>query len=73
MLVDESAFLARWGDDDARREERRAVWRELVEAHGGVPVFVDLADPDLAAAEAQLADAASAHDGDATTPDARRR
>ena len=36
-------------------------------------MFVDLADPDLAAAEAQLADAASAHDGDATTPDARRR
>ncbi len=72
VLVDESAFLARWGDDAARREERRAVWRELVEAHGGVPVFVDLADPDLAAAEAQLADAASAHDGDAT-PDARRR
>ena len=68
VLVDESAFLARWGDDAARREERRAVWRELVEAHGGVPVFVDLADPDLAAAEAQLADAASAHDGDARRP-----
>jgi hypothetical protein len=30
-----------------------------------------LADPDLAAAEAQLADAASARDGDAS-PDARR-
>ncbi len=29
-------------------------------------MFVDLAEPDLAAAEAQLADAASAHDGDAT-------
>ena len=72
MLIDESAFVARWGGGDARREERRAVWRELVEAHGGVPVFVDMTDPDLAAAEAQLADAASAHDGDAT-PDARRR
>lgn len=72
-LVDESAFVGHWGAGDTRREERRAVWRELVEAHGSVPVFVDLADPDLAAAEAQLADAASAHDGDATTPDARRR
>jgi hypothetical protein len=73
VLVDESAFVVRWGGGDSRREERRAVWRELIEDHGGVPVFVDLADPDLAAAEAQLADAASAHDGDATTPDARRR
>ncbi|KRE21874.1 DUF2868 domain-containing protein [Agromyces sp. Soil535] len=71
VLVDESAFLARWDDDAARREERRAVWRELIEAHGGVAVFVDLAEPDLAAAEAQLADAASAHNGDAK-PDARR-
>ena len=49
------------------------MWRELVEAHGDVAVFVDLVEPDLAAAEAQLADAASAHDGDATTPDAGRR
>lgn len=71
VLVDESAFLARWGDDTQRREERRAAWRELVEAHGKVAVFVDLGDPDLAAAEAQLAAAASAHDGDAR-PDARR-
>ncbi|RXZ68034.1 DUF2868 domain-containing protein, partial [Agromyces albus] len=70
-LVDESAFLARWGDDARRRDERRAAWRELLEAHGSVSVFVDLIDPDLAAAEAELAAAASAHDGDAT-PDARR-
>ncbi|MGI9822182.1 DUF2868 domain-containing protein [Agromyces sp. Marseille-Q5079] len=68
-LVDESAFLARWGDDAQRRDDRRAAWRELLEAHGSVPVFVDLADPDLAAAEAQLAAAASARggDGSATT------
>ncbi|MGW9630237.1 DUF2868 domain-containing protein [Agromyces sp. NPDC055520] len=65
VLVDESTFLARWGDDARRREERRAVWRELIEARGVVPVFVDLGDPDLAAAEAQLAAAASAHDGGA--------
>lgn len=68
VLVDESAFVAHWGGGDSRREERRAVWRELVEAHGGAAVFVNLADPDLAAAEAQLADAASDRDGDATTP-----
>ncbi|BDZ55347.1 hypothetical protein GCM10025870_24200 [Agromyces marinus] len=71
-LVDESAFLARWGDDPQRRETRRAAWRELVEAHGGTPVFVDLAEPDLPAAGAQLADAASARaSGDAG--DARGR
>lgn len=57
VLVDESGFLARWGEDAQRREERRAAWRELVEAHGGVAVFVDLGEPDLAAAEAELGDA----------------
>lgn len=64
VLVDESGFLARWGDDAKRHDERRAAWRELLEAHGSVAVFVDLGDPDLAAAEAQLAAAASAHDGE---------
>lgn len=74
VLVDESTFVARWGDDAGRREERRAVWRELLEAHGSVAVFVDLADPDLAAAEAELAAAASAHDGDSgATPETGRR
>lgn len=62
-LVDESGFLARWGDDAHRRDERRAAWRELLEAHGSVAVFVDFGDPDLAAAEAELAAAASVHDG----------
>ncbi|MET4158455.1 DUF2868 domain-containing protein [Agromyces sp. PvR057] len=71
-LVDESAFLARWGDDAQRRDDRRTAWRELLEAHGSVPVFVDLADPDLAAAEAQLAAAASAHEGNGR-PDGRSR
>lgn len=71
VLVDESGFLARWGEDAQRRVERRAAWRELVEAHGGVVVFVDLVEPDLAAAEAELGDAASDRDGDAST-NARR-
>ena len=69
---DDRPDLSRGCPVATRREERRAVWRELVEAHGGVAVFVDLVDPDLAAAEAQLAGAASTHDGDASTPDARR-
>ncbi|MGW4929699.1 DUF2868 domain-containing protein [Agromyces sp. NPDC004153] len=72
VLVDESGFLARWGRDAQRREERRAAWRELVEAHGGVAVFVDLGEPDLAAAEAELGDAASGHEG-SEARDARRR
>ncbi|WP_165877476.1 DUF2868 domain-containing protein [Agromyces fucosus] len=71
-LVDESGFLARWGDDAQRRDERRAAWRELLEAHGSVAVFVDLGDPDLAAAEAELAAAASVHDGGAAN-DGRER
>lgn len=72
VIVDESAFLARWGEDAQRREERRGAWRELVEAHGGVAVFVDLDHPDLAAAEAELGDAASDRDRDATKNPRRR-
>lgn len=72
VLVDESGFLARWRDDAKRREERRTAWRELLEAHGSVAVFVDLGDPDLAAAEAELAAAASAHDG-GSAPEVRGR
>ncbi|MGR0221295.1 DUF2868 domain-containing protein [Agromyces sp. ZXT2-6] len=58
-LVDESAFLARWPGEDTRLDARRTAWRDLVEAHGGTAVFVDLADPDTADAAARLADAAS--------------
>lgn len=63
VLVDESAFLARWPDEDARLEARRTAWRELVAAHGGEAFLVDLTaltDPDAVAAVAErLADAAS--------------
>jgi uncharacterized protein DUF2868 len=62
-LVDESAFLDRWPDDHDRRAGRRAAWRDLLEAHGATPVFVDLVTPDLAAVEADLV-AASAVDAD---------
>lgn len=65
-LVDESAFLARWPADEQRRADRRAAWRELVEAHGGIAVFADLGAPDPADAAAELADATSAPDADRT-------
>lgn len=62
-LVDESAFLARWPGEPSRLDARRAAWRELVEAHGGEAILVDLADPDaVAAAAVRLADAASVTD-----------
>jgi len=63
-LVDESGFLARWPDDEQRRTERRAAWRDLITGYGASPVFVDLVSPDLAAAESELAAAASARDSD---------
>lgn len=53
-LVDESAWNARFGGDEVRTVERRAVWRTAC-ADAAVPVvFVDLAHPDLAAADAAL-------------------
>ena len=52
-LVDEAAQNARV-DDAARREGRRALWRELAAEAGMAPVFVDLDAPDLAAAEGAL-------------------
>ncbi|WP_136709465.1 DUF2868 domain-containing protein [Agromyces sp. H66] len=54
-LVDESGFRARWTGEDERLVARRDAWRDLVTAHGATPVFVDLAEPDLATAEAELA------------------
>ena len=53
-IVDESAQAARWGGDTARRDARRALWRETASEQGVAPVFVDLAQPDLAAAEVAL-------------------
>ena len=52
-LVDEAAFNAKL-DDPARRDARRALWRELAAAARVPVVFVDLSVPDLAAAEADL-------------------
>ena len=64
VLIDESGFLARWPDDEQRRTERRAAWRDLIAGYRASPVFVDLVSPDLAAAESALAAAASALDSD---------
>jgi len=52
VTVDESGFNARWPDDVRRRDDRRALWRDLCADPGLAPVFVDLANPDIDAAEA---------------------
>jgi len=55
VLVDESAFVARFGAAEPaaarRREERRAAWTRFLAARGQRPLLVDLerADPGLAA------------------------
>jgi Protein of unknown function (DUF2868) len=64
VLIDESGFLARWPADERRRTERRAAWSDFIAGYRASPVFVDLVSPDLAAAEAGLAAAASALDSD---------
>jgi hypothetical protein len=53
-LVDESAFRDRWPDDEARLGERRAAWRALFDECRIAAAFVDLARPDLPAAEAAI-------------------
>jgi hypothetical protein len=62
-VVDESALRARWPGDDARLADRRKTWREVLSARGAKAVFVTLAQPDLAAAEAAL-HAATAQSGE---------
>jgi len=61
-IVDESAWRARWPGDAARLGERRDVWRALCAAHGVAPVFVDLAAPDVGAAERAFDAAFARHD-----------
>lgn len=52
-LVDESEFRRRFGGGD-RLEERRALWRNALAERRVPALFVDLEQPDLAAAEAAL-------------------
>ncbi len=54
MLIDEAAFVRRFGSPSDRLTQRRAAWRALATTLGTVPVFVDLAAPDLAATEQAL-------------------
>jgi hypothetical protein len=53
-LVDESGFRQRFGAQAARLDERRSAWREVAAGQGVEAIFVDLAAPDLAAAERAL-------------------
>jgi len=53
-LVDESAFVQRFGVDSPRRRERRQAWSALASSAGSVAVFVELRADALPAAEAAL-------------------
>ncbi len=52
VVVDEASLAARFADDARRRDERRALWTAFAAEAGHGVVFVDLAHPDVAAAEA---------------------
>jgi hypothetical protein len=54
LLVDEAAFVQRFGAASSRLRERRAAWSALAAAHGCAAAFVDLRTPDLSAADAAL-------------------
>jgi cytochrome c biogenesis protein CcdA len=54
MLIDEAAFVKRFGAAGERIVQRREAWRALAATLGAAPVFVNLAVPDLPAAEAAL-------------------
>jgi hypothetical protein len=54
VVVDETSFAARAGDDPQRLQQRRTAWRELLAAVRVTPAFVNLADPDPATADAAL-------------------
>ena len=58
VVIDETAFRARVAGDASPLDARRALWRDILDPIGVAPAFVDLAAPDLLAAEAAL-DAAS--------------
>ncbi|MES2991352.1 MAG: DUF2868 domain-containing protein [Pseudomonadota bacterium] len=49
VLVDETAFAARFAADPARLAQRREAWRAFADSLGTVPVFAHLAAPDTAA------------------------
>lgn len=54
MVVDETAFRARFGAAPERGPARRTAWQALARTLGSLPLIVELARPDLDAAEAVL-------------------
>jgi hypothetical protein len=54
VIVDESAFRARFADDEARVAQRRTAWRDVLATSRIVPAFIDLARADTASAEAAI-------------------
>ncbi|MBX3643620.1 MAG: DUF2868 domain-containing protein [Rubrivivax sp.] len=54
LLVDEAAFVQRFGAGSPRRDERRQAWSALAASLGCAVVFIDLQAADLAASEAAL-------------------
>jgi hypothetical protein len=54
VVVDETSFAARAGDDPQRLAQRRKAWTDLLGTVRVTPAFVNLADPDSATADAAL-------------------
>ncbi len=54
VVVDETSFAARSGDDPQRLQQRRSAWRELLGSVRVTPAFVNLSDPDASTADAAL-------------------
>ena len=57
LLLDEAAFVRRFGASSPRVEERRRAWRALADADAGGIVFADLQADDLRAAADALREA----------------
>lgn len=53
-VVDESAFHARWPDDEIRIEKRRRAWDDWLASHHLAMVFVNLVAPDLQAVDSTI-------------------
>ena len=53
-IIDSSEFVARFREVPQRVAEREAAWRQVLEARGASPLFISLAQPDLAAAAASF-------------------
>lgn len=63
-MVDGAEFEARWPADTVRLEKRRRTWSDLFTAHRLPMVYVNLANPDLKAANAAIDEALAATDAD---------